>query len=176
MHEEEKKFRTSLADANAGVAGFEAVMNQLAPLQERVGKGHAIIPREIGAIVESGRAAIVTAKTGLAMFNSAMADQEEDDEPAKPAAEPQPNVPTPPNPQPTSTAAHGETPEPWEKAEDKSAAGMNKEQMEFNLKVQQMQLEGSKFDADLRRQVAKMCVDKGFVPVVINGNVDCVKR
>lgn len=112
MHEEEKKFRTSLADANAGVAGFEAVMNQLAPLQERVGKGHAIMPREIGAIVESGRAAIVTAKAGLAMFNSAMADQEEDDEPAKPAAEPQPNVPTPQNPQPTSTAAHGETPEP----------------------------------------------------------------
>lgn len=106
MQDEEKRFRTALAGINAGVASFEALMAEFGPLQERVGKGHAIMPREIGAIIEKGKTAVAAAKTGLGVINALTPEQE-------PATEPQPSVAAPAeNPQPTSTAAAGEAPSP----------------------------------------------------------------
>lgn len=114
MQDEEKKVRKAVADMNAGVAAFETVLAGLASHQESLGKGVAIMPRDLAAMMEKAKSAVATAKGGLDVLNAILPPAEDADEPpAKPVAEPQPSVAAPAaNPQPTSTAAPAEAPEP----------------------------------------------------------------
>lgn len=44
---------------------------------------------------------------------------------------------------------------------------------EFELKMRQYALDQARLDTDFRRDVIKVCVGKGYVPVLLNGNIDC---
>lgn len=44
---------------------------------------------------------------------------------------------------------------------------------EYDLKAKEFELEGRKIDAALRQQVMKACMDRGGIPTILNGNIDC---
>ena len=105
--EEEKKFRTALAALGGGVANFQAMLTDLSGHQEKLGKGIAIMPRELAAVIAKGNSAVAATKTALGVINSIVPAAEEDDEETQPAV----TAPTD-NPKPSSTAAAGEAPAP----------------------------------------------------------------
>lgn len=47
------------------------------------------------------------------------------------------------------------------------------DQREFQLKMQQNGLDAQQAEIKLRQQVIKTCVDKGLLPVITGGNIDC---
>lgn len=104
MHEEERRFKAALAGLKAGIAGFEDVMAELVPIQERLGKGIPTMPREMAAIIERGGKAIASAKTGLGVINTLAAQEDNEEQPQSSVAAPTEN------PKPSSTAGETEAP------------------------------------------------------------------
>lgn len=50
-----------------------------------------------------------------------------------------------------------------------------KNQNDLTLQIQKFQFESNKLDAAWRHRVVDICVAKGYIPTVLNGNIDCKK-